>query len=156
MLLDLVDGYNNTIHSSIKMAPSRVRVSDQVQLRQLLYKKNLPKKYKYELNSYVRISKARRTFKKGYLPNWTEEIFTIASREKRIRPVYVLKDYNNNIIEGKFYEEELQQVDTPDEFRIEKVIKKKQQGKRTLYFINWLGYDDSFNSWVSAEDLKTL
>ena len=156
VLQDLVDGYNNTIHSSIKMAPSRVRVSDQVQLRQLLYKKDLPKKYKYELNSHVRISKARRTFKKGYLPNWTEEIFTIASREKRIRPVYVLKDYNNNIIEGKFYEEELQQVDAPDEFRIEKVIKKKRQGKRTLYFIKWLGYDDSFNSWVSAEDLKTL
>ena len=99
VLQDLVDGYNNTIHSSIKMAPSRVRVSDQVELRQLLYKNDLPKEYKYELNSQVRISKARRTFKKGYLPNWTEEIFTIATREKKIRPVYTLKDYNSNIIE---------------------------------------------------------
>ena len=156
VLQDLVDGYNNTIHSTIKMAPSNVYEKDQVQLRQLLYKYDLPKKYKYELNSHVRISKTRRTFKKGYLPNWTEEIFTITSREKRIRPVYTLKDYNNNIIEGKFYEEELQQVDPPNEFRIEKIIKKKRQGNRTLYFIKWLGYDDSFNSWVSDEDLKTL
>ena len=131
-------------------------MKDQVQLRQLLYKKDRSKKYKYNLNSHVRISKTRRTFKKGYLPNWTEEIFTIASREKKVKPVYTLKDYNNNIIEGKFYEEELQQVDLPNEFRIEKIIKKKRQGNRTLYFVKWQGYDDSFNSWVSAEDLKTL
>ena len=156
VLQDLVKGYNNTVHSSIKMAPSKVRMKDQVQLRQLLYKKDRSKKYKYNLNSHVRISKTRRTFKKGYLPNWTEEIFTIASREKKVKPVYTLKDYNNNIIEGKFYEEELQQVDLPNEFRIEKIIKKKRQGNRTLYFVKWQGYDDSFNSWVSAEDLKTL
>ena len=156
VLQDLVDGYNNTLHSSIKMAPSKVRDSDQVHLRQLLYKKDLPKKYKYEVNSHVRISKARRTFKKGYLPNWTEEVFTIVAREKKIRPVYTLKDYNGEIIEGKFYEEELQQVDAPGEFRIEKVLKKKRQGNRTLYLVKWLGYGDTFNSWVPAEDLKTL
>ena len=156
VLQDLVDGYNNTVHSTIKMAPSKVRVKDQGKLRQLLYKKERSKKYKYDLNSHVRISKARRTFKKGYLPNWTEEIFTIASRGKKIRPVYTLKDYNNNIIEGTFYEEELQQVDLPNEFRIEKVLKQKRQGNRTLYLVKWLGYDDSFNSWVSGEDLKTL
>ena len=138
------------------MAPSKVRVKDQGKLRQLLYKKERSKKYKYDLNSHVWISKARRTFKKGYLPNWTEEIFTIASRGKKIRPVYTLKDYNNNIIEGTFYEEELQQVDLPNVFRIEKVLKQKRQGNRTLYLVKWLGYDDSFNSWVSGEDLKTL
>ena len=156
MLQDLVDGYNNTNHSAIKMSPSKVREKDQVQLRQLLYKNELPNKYKYELNSHVRISKARRTFKKGYLPNWSEEIFTIVSREKTIRPVYTLKDYNNNIIEGKFYEEELQHVEPPSEFRIEKIIKKKRQGNRTLYLVKWVGYSDSFNSWVFGEDLKTL
>ena len=156
VLQDLVDGYNNTTHSAIKMSPSKVREKDQVQLRQLLYKNELPKKYKYALNSHVRISKARRTFKKGYLPNWSEEIFTIVSREKTIRPVYTLKDYNNNIIEGKFYEEELQHVEPPSEFRIEKIIKKKRQGNRTLYLVKWVGYSDSFNSWVFGEDLKTL
>ena len=134
ILQDLVVAYNNTVHSSIKMAPSKVQRSDQVQLRQELYKKELSKSYKYELNSHVRISKARRMFKKGYLPNWTDEIFTVFAREKKLQPVYTLKDYNGNIIEGKFYEEELQQVIAPDEFRIEKVLQKKRQGKRTLYF----------------------
>ena len=146
VLQDIVDGCNNTVHSSIKMAPSKVHDSDQVHLCQLLYKKDLPKKYKYEVNSHVRISKARRAFKKGYLSNWTEEVFTIVAREKKIRPVYTLKDYNGEIIEGKFYEEELKQVDSPSEFRIEKVLKKKRQGNRTLYLVKWLGYGDTFNS----------
>ena len=121
-----------------------------------MYAKQQAKKYKYKVNDSVRISKARRTFKKGYLPNWTEEIFTIASRENKSRPVYVLKDYNNELIEGKFYEEELQHVEPPEEFRIEKIIQKKKQGNKNLYFVKWKGYNDSFNSWVSEQDLKVL
>ena len=121
-----------------------------------MYAKQQAKKYKYKVNDSVRISKARRTFKKGYLPNWTEEIFTIAFRENKSRPVYILKDYNNELIEGKFYEEELQHVELPKEFRIEKIIKRKKQRNKNLYFVKWKGYNDSFNSWVSEQDLKVL
>ena len=156
ILQDLVNGYNSTVHSSIKMAPIKVKKKDQIKIRRLLYAKQQIKKYKYKVNDSVRISKARRTFKKGYLPNWTEEIFTIAFRENKSRPVYVLKDYNNEFIEGKFYEEELQLVEPPEEFRIEKIIQKKKQGNKNVYFVKWKGYNDSFNSWVSENDLKVL
>lgn len=138
------------------MAPIKVKKKDQIKIRRLLYAKQQIKKYKYKVNDSVRISKARRTFKKGYLPNWTEEIFTIAFRENKSRPVYVLKDYNNEFIEGKFYEEELQLVEPPEEFRIEKIIQKKKQGNKNVYFVKWKGYNDSFNSWVSENDLKVL
>jgi hypothetical protein len=40
----------------------------------------------------VRLSKAKRTFKKGYLPNWTEELFTIVRCIETSSPVYVVKD----------------------------------------------------------------
>ena len=156
ILQDLVNGYNSTVHSAIKMAPIKVHKKDQIEIRRLLYAKQQAKKYKYKVNDLVRISKARRTFKKGYLPNWTEEIFTIAFRENKSRPVYILKDYNNELIEGKFYEEELQHVELPKEFRIEKIIKRKKQRNKNLYFVKWKGYNDSFNSWVSEQDLKVL
>ena len=61
------------------------------------------------MGDIFRISKAKRTFKKGYLPNWTEEIFTIATREQKREPEYQLGDFNKNLIEGKFYEKELQE-----------------------------------------------
>ena len=35
------------------------------------------------------------------------------------------------------------------EFRIEKVIKKK----RDKLYVKWKGYDDSFNSWIDKKDL---
>ena len=50
---------------------------------------------------------AKRTFKKGYLPNWTEELFTVV---KCIETIYLVKDEHGEILEGTFYAEELQKV----------------------------------------------
>jgi hypothetical protein len=158
ILDDLVLGYNNTTHSSIGMAPSNVTHRHEVAIRQKLYGFNRNvKNYKYEVNDHVRISKARRTFKKGYLTNWTEEVFTIDSRHgDGSEPVYRIKDLNGEVIEGKFYEKELQKIQLPEEFRVEKVIRKKKQGNKILYFVKWLGWDKTFNSWVEGEDLRKL
>ena len=47
-----------------------------------------------------------------------------------------------------FYEKELQKTNQ-EEFRIEKVIKKKEN----KLYVKWQSYDNSFNSWI---DKKTL
>ena len=41
----------------------------------------------------------------------------------------------------------------PETHRVEKVlrIRKKTDGTRQ-YFVNWLGYPDSFNSWIDEKD----
>lgn len=53
---------------------------------------------------------ATRPFRKGYLPNWTTELFTISAQIPRHPPVYRLRDYDGEEIEGTFYEQELQRV----------------------------------------------
>ena len=63
----------------------------------------------------VHISKSRRTFKKGYLPSWTQEIFTVTKIILRVPPVYQLRDYADDEIEGVFYAEELQKVHKSDD-----------------------------------------
>ena len=73
------------------MKPIEVKKKDERMIRRRLYPRYMSstssssaaKGYKYKLNALVRISKAKRNFKKGYLPNWTEEIFTVKSRENR-------------------------------------------------------------------------
>ena len=154
----LVSGYNNTVHSSIGMAPSKVRRSDEIYIRQKLYGgKKSSKNYKYNVGDHVRISKAKRQFKKGYLPNWTEEVFIIIKRKRLgTESVYIIKDLNEEQIEGTFYDKELQRIQLPQEFRIQKVLRKKKQGKNTLFLVKWLGWDESFNSWVQEEDLRAL
>ena len=45
---------------------------------------------KYRVGDCVRISKAKRQFKKGYMANWTEELFTIVDAHRSEPPVYRL------------------------------------------------------------------
>ena len=49
---------------------------------------------------------------------------------------------------GTFSEKELQKT-SQKEYRIEKVIKRKDD---KLYLI-WKGYDNSFNSWIAKKDI---
>ena len=50
---------------------------------------------------------------------------------------------------GTFYEKELQKTNHQEEFRIEKVIKRKGD----KMYVKWKGYDNSFNSWIDKKDL---
>ena len=69
ILPHLVDGNNRTVHRYIGMAPADVQSNHVMQLRQKLYgtKNQSVKKYKYRVGDFVRISNAKRTFKKGRL-----------------------------------------------------------------------------------------
>ena len=87
-------------------------------------------------------------FVKGYTPNWSEEVFIIKEIKNTVPWIYVIIDLNGEEIIGTFYEKELQKIDQ-EEFRIEKVIKKKSD----KLYIKWKGYDSSFNSWIDKKDL---
>ena len=49
---------------------------------------------------------------------------------------------------GAFDEKELQKT-SQEEFRIEKVIRRKDD----KIYVKWKGYDNSFNSWIDEKDL---
>ena len=158
ILPELVTGYNHSYHRSIKMRPIDVKVSDETVIRQRLYGgkgKRVEKKYKYWIGDLVRISKARRVFEKGYLPSWTEETFIVYDRRHTQRPIYFIRDFDGENIEGGFYEEELQKVTGQEIYRVEEVLKeKKVYGGKTLYLVKWKGWPSKFNSWV--EDIHSL
>ena len=156
VLQDLVDSYNSTFHSSIKMAPNDVTDKN---AEDVWHNMNTPLKLVrpvFKTGDSVRISKARKTFKKGYLPNWSTEIFTVHSVSQTNPPVYVLKDYNNDILKGTFYTQELQKVNvTKDKlYIVESVLDKRKRRGKTEYLVKWQGYPTSFNSWVV--DLKRI
>jgi hypothetical protein len=66
--------------------------------------------------------------------------------------MYILKDVRDEILQGKFYHQELQVVDQelPKVYRVERIIRTRYQGKHKQYFVKWHGYDNSHNSWISA------
>ena len=103
---------------------------------------------KFQVGDHVRISKYKNIFAKGYTPNWSEEVFVIKEVKNTVPWTYVISDLNGEEIIGMFYEKELQKIDQ-EEFRIEKVIKKKGD----KLYVKWKGYDISFNSWIDKKDL---
>ena len=61
---------------------------------------------------------------------------------------YVISDLKGEEIVGTIYDEELQKTNQK-EFRVEKVIKKKDD----KLYVKWKGYDSTFNSWVDKKDI---
>ena len=150
ILPNIINSYNNTYHRSIKMKPIEVDHTNVAQVRNTLYGKIVPNlNFKFKIGDKVRVSKIKGTFEKGYLPNWSEEIFFVKRRLPLSVPCYELKDYNNEKIEGLWYEKELQLVEK-EQFWIEEIIKRSKNKS----FVKWFGYTDKFNSWISNKDIK--
>ena len=75
---------------------------------------------------------------KGYVTNWSEEIFVINKVKNSLPWTYVISDFNGKNIFGTIYEKEFQ-MKNKKEFRVEKVIKKvincMLNGKATIIIL---------------------
>ena len=89
---------------------------------------------KFKVGDYVRISKYKNFFAKGYIPNWSEEVFVVIKVQNTVPWTYLINDLNSEEITGSFYEKKLQRTNQK-EFRIEKVIKKKGD----KLYVKWKG-----------------
>jgi len=109
-----VRAYNDTVHSTTGMAPSRVTDSDVLAIwnrMKLRRRRNRGAKVKYSVGQHVRIGKEKMKFAKGGEQTYSSEIFRVTKViERRPRTVYELDDLNKTPIEGQFYAEELTTV----------------------------------------------
>ena len=117
---DIANEYNNTNHRTIKMKPVDVKDNTCIDFKKEVNDKDP----KFKVGDHVRISKYKNIFAKGYTPNWSEEVFVIKKVKNTVPWTYVINDLNGDEIIGTFYEKELQKINQ-QEFRIEKVIKRK-------------------------------
>ena len=141
---DIVNECNIAYHTTIKMKPIDVKDNTYINTD----KETNDKDPKFKVGDHVRISKYKNIFAKGYTPNWSEEVFVIKKVKNTVSWTYVINDLNGEEIMGTFYEKELQKTNQ-EEFRIEKVIKRKGD----KMYVKWKGYDNSFNSWIDKKDL---
>ena len=70
---DIVYKYNNTYHSTIKMKPVDVKSNTYIDTSKEINNKDP----KFKIGDIVSISKYKNIFSKGYVPNWSEEVFVI-------------------------------------------------------------------------------
>ena len=141
---DIVDKNNNTYHTTIKTKPIDVKDNTYIKTSKEINNKDP----KFKVGDHVRISKYKNIFAEGYMPNWSEEVFVIKKVKNTIPWTYVINDLNGEEIIGTFYEKELQKTNQ-EEFRIEKVIRRKGD----KLYVKRKGYDNSFNSWINKANL---
>ena len=117
----IVNEYNNTYHIFIHNTYP-IDVQDKTYIN--TDKKVNDKDPQFKVGDHVKISKYQNIFAKDYTPNWSEEVFVTKDIQNTVPWTYIISDLNNKEITGTFYERELQKTNQED-FRIEKVIKRK-------------------------------
>lgn len=122
VLPDLLDSYNNRSHTSLYGHTPSQMVADkgEIATRQHVRETRIDtddrrrkRRHRPELKigNSVRLSVAPSIFQHGYTPNWTAEIFKIILVDNNSSPtMYRVVDEQGEVIEGKFYREELQKV----------------------------------------------
>ena len=111
ILPELVKTYNDRYHHTIRMKLIDVNKSNEKRIRNTVYNYNIANKIpKFKINDIVRISLKRRELfdKPSDNIKWFEELFKIHSINKSNVITYKITDMNNEIIQGIFYEKELQ------------------------------------------------
>ena len=96
---DIVNEYNNTYHGTIKMKPVDVKENTYIDFKKEVNDKDP----KFKVGDYVRISKYKHIFAKGYMPDWSEEVFLIKKVKNTVPRTYVINDPNGKEIIGTFY-----------------------------------------------------
>ncbi|KAJ3646934.1 hypothetical protein Zmor_024491 [Zophobas morio] len=142
--------YNSSIHRTTGKKPIEINKSNKGEIKVFNRgQKIVLKNKKFLPGDFVRISKEKLLFEKGYTPNWSTEIFKVV-RIKQTNPVtYLLEDSDGRPIKGSFYNYELQKTKYSDVYLIEKVVRRKG-GK---IFVKWLGLPQEKNSWINLTDI---
>ena len=108
-LTQFVTTRNSRRNCSIDLIPKNIKNSD---ILSILYSKPLReiRKPQFKVGDRVRISKHDLSFRKGYKPQITKEVFEFVATFSKKPPTYTIKDEQDEIIRGKFYQKELIKV----------------------------------------------
>ena len=119
-LNEIINKHNNTVYRTMKMNPIHVTPNSYAEYSEDSNKKDP----KFKVEDCVRVSKYKSIYAKIYVPNCSEEVFAVNKIKNTAPWIYVISDLNGEEIVGSFYEKKLQET-SQEKFRIEKVIKRK-------------------------------
>lgn len=169
ILAEVVDTYNNTVHRTIKMRPADVRPGSKIDeakvffntygygsLRELLLARQ-DTRPEFTPGMKVRLIKLRPQFKKGYLPSWSEGIYTVKRVIRRGNGhVYEVADDSNRIRRKKYYPQELQKAAPRDTLPYKVVKSRLRKGRRQLLVEFRSNGDALHKCWVDSKQIPVL
>ena len=103
----------------------------------------------------MRISRIKGISNMDFYQTGRNKIYKIHKINNSYPVTYILEDLQNEIIEGSFYNEELQKI-SQEGFRFEKVLRKKKINGIEHGLVKWIGYSDKFNEWLPVSKFEKL
>ena len=113
VLDDIIHSYNSCVHRITKLRPCNVDKSNELDAwynsnKDVLHQPQ--KKPRFKVGQPVRIIKMKSIFDKGYAKRFTDEIYFVASVVPGCPIAYKVKNSQNDVMNGIFYESELVRV----------------------------------------------
>ena len=114
ILPEMMAQYNDGKHRSINMTPRKAHNLNDAGIKKLYEYQygdiptENPKPQQFHVGNYVRLSRVKGIFEKGYHASWTEEIFKIVKALNTVPYSYQVEDLDGETIEGSMYEPEMQ------------------------------------------------
>ena len=103
--LDVIaNKYDNAYHRTMKMGLVAVKPSTYIESSKEIYYQDS----KFKIGDIARISKYKNIFAKGYVLNWSEEVFVIKNLKNTAPWTHVINDFKGGEIAWTFYNKELQ------------------------------------------------
>jgi hypothetical protein len=177
----ILTSYNGAYHRSIGMAPKEVTHANEPVVYNNLYGSRPPHEIAKKprpmasvpTDATVRMTHPHKAFSTGYEPTWTQELFKVAgshsqadaplyrpklgSRQRPPNRLYKLRDMAGEAIEGSFYPQEIQPVDSVQagkQFEIQKIIRRRGKGANQEVLVKWKGLHRKYNEWILASSIK--
>ena len=141
---DIVNKYNNTYHSTIKMKTVDVKSNTYIDSSKEINDKDP----KFKISDFVRISKYKNIFANVFTLNCSEEVFVIKKVKKLCQGHMLLMIFMEKNFFERFTKKNCKKTNQK-EFRVEKVIKRKDD----KLCVKWKGHNNSFNSWIDKKDI---
>ena len=173
VIQDVTNSYNDSVHAALNSSPNTAMcATEKTELWHWQYKRNDSstitgpnKPYEFNLGDRVRISFLRESFHRAYDHSWTDMIYTVTHRRMHQGfQKYKIKEWNNEVIEGEFYKEELQKVNISTSskpiFKVEEILQTRTVGpkneRRVESLVKWLGWSKRYNTWVREDELSDV
>lgn len=163
-LPQIMKWYNSRKHRTLGMSPEEASLpKNAARVFAIVGPRRHPtsiaddRKEAFKIGDKVRIARIKGKFEKGFMPNWSHEIFTvdriIQDHDVTQPLMYGLRDNRGQMIHGGFYAAELQKVSPKiaDVRLVEKVLKKRTVKGHKEVLVKWLG--TSQEDWIPEENV---